>query len=123
DLAEAGKPAAGWGGVGGGGRAILSQVAPRSSRRITPRPTPPPQGGREQTEFAARSSLNAALGGMVLAKMARATARGRRAWRARRWRRSWRRIVRARRAPKRPSPAPTPPSPPPIIPPLSSPSP
>src|SRR5262249_60433703 len=100
DLAEAGKPAAGWGGVGGGGRAILSQVAPRSSRRITPRPTPPPQGGREQTEFAARSSLNAALGGMVLAKMARATARGRRAWRARRGRRSGRRIARGARAPK-----------------------
>src|SRR6266478_1554473 len=42
-----------WGGVGGGGSAIPSQVAPSSSRRITPLPNPPPQGGREQTEFAA----------------------------------------------------------------------
>src|SRR5262245_46786408 len=44
-----------WGGVGGGDSAILSQVAPPLSRRITPLPNPPPQGGREQTEFAARA--------------------------------------------------------------------
>src|SRR5205807_6691928 len=43
------------GGVGGGGGAIPSQVAPSLSRRITPLPNPPPQGGREQTEFAARA--------------------------------------------------------------------
>src|SRR6516165_1059734 len=40
-----------WGGVRGGGRAILSQVAPPSSHRATPLPNPPPQGGREHTEF------------------------------------------------------------------------
>src|SRR5262249_37407393 len=44
-----------WGGVGGGGRAVCSQLASLSSHRATPLPTPPPQGGREQTEFAARA--------------------------------------------------------------------
>src|SRR5262249_50809087 len=39
-------------GDGGGGSAIPSQVAPSLSRRITPLPSPPPQGGREQTELA-----------------------------------------------------------------------
>src|SRR6266487_867472 len=34
-----------WGGVGGGGSAIPSQVAPSLSRRITPLPTPPPTRG------------------------------------------------------------------------------
>src|SRR5215472_1758517 len=43
------------GGAGGGGSAIPSQVAPSFSRRITPLPNPPPQGGREQTEFAAQA--------------------------------------------------------------------
>src|SRR5690349_13203586 len=38
DLPEAGKPAAGWGGVGGGGRAILAQAPPLSHRAT---PTPP----------------------------------------------------------------------------------
>src|SRR6266436_123579 len=45
-------PSSLWGGVRGGGRAILSQVAPPSFIRTTPLPTPPPQGGREQTECA-----------------------------------------------------------------------
>src|SRR5258706_8231784 len=48
-----------WGGVGGGGRAIPAQVAPLSFHRTTPLPTPPPQGGREQTEFVARSGASA----------------------------------------------------------------
>src|SRR5262249_36095075 len=39
-----------WGGVRGGGSALLSQVAPSFSHRTTPLPTPPPQGGREQIE-------------------------------------------------------------------------
>jgi itaconate CoA-transferase len=56
DLPEAGKPAAGWGGVRGGGGAILSQVAPSSSHRITPLPNPPPQGGREHTEYGEREA-------------------------------------------------------------------
>src|SRR5262249_20615495 len=42
-----------WGGVGGGGPAILSQVAPGTRNRITPLPNPPPQGGREYIECAA----------------------------------------------------------------------
>src|SRR5262249_38803928 len=42
-----------WGGVGGGGSAILSQVAPETRNRITPLPNPPPQGGREHIESAA----------------------------------------------------------------------
>src|SRR5258708_28320724 len=45
DLPEAGKPAAGWGGVRGGGSAILSQVAPPLSRRATPSPPLPHKGG------------------------------------------------------------------------------
>jgi itaconate CoA-transferase len=49
-----------WGGVRGGGRAILSQVAPPRFTRTTPLPTPPPQGGREQTEFAALICSNIA---------------------------------------------------------------
>src|SRR5258707_13694426 len=48
---KSGKPDFGWGGVGGGGRAC---EAPLVRHRTTPLPTPPPQGGREQTEFAAR---------------------------------------------------------------------
>src|SRR5262249_60458441 len=39
-------------GMGVGGARFLS-VAPPSSYRITPLPNPPPQGGREHTEFAA----------------------------------------------------------------------
>src|SRR5262245_12780789 len=42
-----------WGGVRGGGGAILSQVAPSNSYRTTPLPNPPPQGGREQTDCGA----------------------------------------------------------------------
>src|SRR2546427_5770474 len=45
-----------WGGVRGGGSAILSQVAPSLSHRTTPLPNPPPQGGREHTESAAAAS-------------------------------------------------------------------
>jgi hypothetical protein len=58
NLPEAGKPAAGWGGVGGGGRAILSQVAPSLSHRTTPTPAlraDPPHKGEGRTEFAARA--------------------------------------------------------------------
>src|SRR5262245_18503545 len=50
-----------WGGVGGGGGAIPSQVAPSLSHRITPLPSPPRQGGREQTECAARLGAHKAL--------------------------------------------------------------
>src|SRR5262245_53573808 len=53
-----------WGGAGGGGRAVLSQVAPSlSSRRTTPSPPVPHKGGgsapsvgREHTECAATAS-------------------------------------------------------------------
>src|SRR5262245_16112147 len=45
-----------WGGVRGGGGAILSQVAPSSSHRITPLPNPPPQGGRQRTECGEREA-------------------------------------------------------------------
>src|SRR5262249_35606281 len=48
-------------GLGGGGGAIPSQVAPSLSHRITPLPSPPPQGGREQTECAARLGAHKAL--------------------------------------------------------------
>src|SRR6266487_1873101 len=41
------------GGVGGGGHEI---GAPPSAIRTTPLPSPPPQGGREQTEFALADS-------------------------------------------------------------------
>src|SRR5713226_6687627 len=41
-----------WGGVGGGGREM---EAPALPNRATPLPSPPPQGGREQTEYAART--------------------------------------------------------------------
>src|SRR2546425_10871141 len=41
-----------WGGAGGGGREI---GAPPFAMRTTPLPNPPPQGGREQTEFATRA--------------------------------------------------------------------
>src|SRR5713226_4400927 len=40
-----------WGGVGGGGREIRDACV---AKRATPLPSPPPQGGREQTECAAR---------------------------------------------------------------------
>src|SRR5437660_7287719 len=40
-----------WGGVRGGGSAILSPVAPSLSHRTTPLPNPPPQGGGEHTEW------------------------------------------------------------------------
>src|ERR1700730_9447960 len=43
-----------WGGVGGGGRAMRHLRCTRT----TPLPSPPPQGGREQTEFAVRMSIN-----------------------------------------------------------------
>src|SRR5712691_7929875 len=39
-----------WGGVGGGGREMEAPALPNCA---TPLPSPPPQGGREQTEFAA----------------------------------------------------------------------
>src|SRR5262245_31181556 len=42
------------GGVGGGGRAALAQIAPPRSLLHHPLPTPPPQGGREHTECAER---------------------------------------------------------------------
>src|SRR5204863_3963976 len=38
----------------GWGWCSISQLAPPKSKCTTPLPTPPPQGGREQTEFAAR---------------------------------------------------------------------
>src|SRR6516225_2311520 len=41
-----------WGGVGGGGQCLRTLLA---AQLRPPLPTPPPQGGREQTEFAARS--------------------------------------------------------------------
>src|SRR6266436_2079224 len=41
DWPKSGKPDFGWGGVGGGGSAILSQVAPPLSRRATPSPPSP----------------------------------------------------------------------------------
>ena len=40
-----------WGGVRGGGPEIDARLLPHSA---TPLPNPPPQGGRERTEFAAR---------------------------------------------------------------------
>src|SRR5262249_31612648 len=40
-----------WGGVGGGGHEIGTNIA----ERATPLPSPPPQGGREHTAFAARA--------------------------------------------------------------------
>src|SRR6266566_4414249 len=49
-----GLPSPLWGGVGGGGRATPLQMVRPLSHRTTPLPTPPPQGGREQTEFVAR---------------------------------------------------------------------
>src|SRR5262249_60469615 len=39
----------------GGGSAVPSQAARLLPRCITPLPDPPPQGGREQTEFADRA--------------------------------------------------------------------
>jgi hypothetical protein len=41
-----------WGGGGGGGRAIEAPALPHCT---SPLPSPPPQGGREQTELAARA--------------------------------------------------------------------
>src|SRR5262245_13573470 len=43
-----------WGGVGGGGRAIDHKWGPLLSYCTTPLPSPPPQGGREHSEFAVR---------------------------------------------------------------------
>src|SRR6202043_4030855 len=44
----------GWGGGGGGGGGGR-KAALRVSERVTPLPNPPPQGGREQAEAAARA--------------------------------------------------------------------
>src|SRR6516162_11294253 len=44
-----------WGGVGGGGRRVRQRWCVTC---ITPPPYPPPQGGREHTEFAAQVSGN-----------------------------------------------------------------
>src|SRR5215831_9293951 len=41
-----------WGGVGGGGREIGAPMLPHAP---SPLPSPPPQGGREHTEFAANT--------------------------------------------------------------------
>src|SRR4029077_2560492 len=48
-------PPLGGGGGGGGGSMFEAQGAPLASDRTTPLPNPPPQGGREHTEPAARS--------------------------------------------------------------------
>ena len=44
-----------WGGAGGGGGCKMQLAVPN---RATPLPNPPPQGGREQTEFAATADAN-----------------------------------------------------------------
>src|SRR5262245_4652225 len=41
-----------WGGVGGGGSAILSQVAPETRKRMTPITHTPPQGRRARVQSA-----------------------------------------------------------------------
>src|SRR5215831_20934070 len=66
-----------WGGVGGGGRAILAQVAPSSSHRITPLPSPPPQGGREQTSARGGGSSRSFPCAAAAARAARRMARQR----------------------------------------------